>query len=343
MTSYSEQLLQRKQDAAATDAALVAHFGFEANDCTNWNALWQRGWREVLVNPSPTDTYQPKGLPPGGLGGWVSRDGRQAEAYPPSLYSDKFPFHFVKQLANGPAELIASVDSWLDYEDDIDCDQLLSVVGRVNGLLYQNKLCYLLGTGSIKQEPRFDIQQQDALLQNVSSRAGKIILVSGAGVAIPNEPVIKQDFAVGMLQGVCRQVEMLRQKFSEATREQASQLVTTDSFEQQNTNHQSFAQQNPNLTHRQIALLYIYKDILLDEALATQVGKDHGHESATTGRKIMTDHYYPLRGKANNRTGVEGKTAITNMSKAIKGVIPYLPEDKRQQAEDELQVLEGKK
>jgi hypothetical protein len=343
MTSYSEQLVQRKQDATAADASLVAHFGPEAHDCTNWNTLWQRGWREVLTNASPTDTYQPKGLPPSGLGGWVSKDGRQAEAYPPSLYSDKFPFHFVKQLANGPAELIATVDSWLDYEDDIDCDQLLSVIGRINGLLHQNKLSYLIGTGYIKQETRFDIQQQDALLQNVSSRDGKIILVSGVGVAIPNEPVIKHDFAMGMLQGVCRQIEVLRQEFNNKIQEQTSQSVPTDISEQKGETPQIVIQRNSNLTHRQIALLYIYRDTPLDEAIATEVGKKYGHDSATTGRKIMTDHYHPLRGKANNRTGVEGKTAIANMSKAIRGVIPHLPEDKRQQAEDELQVLEGKR
>jgi hypothetical protein len=97
------------------------------------------------------------------------------------------------------------------------------------------------------------------------------------------------------------------------------------------------------LTHRQIALLYIYQGISLDEALATQVGKENGHKSDTSGRKIMTDHYHPLRGPANNRTGVEGKTAIANMSKAIEGVILHLPEDKRQQAEDELQSLRDKK
>lgn len=343
MKSYSEQLNQRKQIAASDDAAFVAHFGPEANDCSNWDALWQRGWQEDLTNASSTETYQPKGLPPSGLGGWVSNDGRQAGAYPPSLYSDKFPFYFVKQLANGPAELVAAVDSWLEYEDDIDCDQLLSVIGRIDSLLHQNKLSYLIGTGGIHQEPRLDIQQQETLLQNASSRAGKIIFASCVGIAIPNTPVINIGFATGMLQGICRQVDVLRQKFGEATREQPSLLVTTDVLEQQSANHQLVVQQVHNLSHRQIALLYIYQGILLDEALAAEVGKKHGHESATTGRKIMTDHYHPLRGPANNRTGVEGKTAITNMSKAIKGVIPHLPEDKRQQAEDELQVLEGKK
>jgi hypothetical protein len=93
------------------------------------------------------------------------------------------------------------------------------------------------------------------------------------------------------------------------------------------------------LTHRQIALLYVYQGILLDEALASKAGRENGHGSRSTGRKIMT-LYHDLRGEPNNRIGVEGNLSVGNMRKAIAGVIPLLSGNARQQAERELQSLE---
>jgi hypothetical protein len=96
------------------------------------------------------------------------------------------------------------------------------------------------------------------------------------------------------------------------------------------------------LTHRQIALLYIYQGTLLDEALATEVGRGNGHDSRSSGRKIMRQ-YHDLRGEPNNRTGVEGSISVANMRKAITGVIPLLSGTARQQAERELQLLKAER
>ena len=208
MTSYSKQLAQRKQEATDEDAALVAHFGPKAENCANWDGLWQRGWREELVNPSPTDTYEPKGLPPGWVGGWVSADGRQAGADPPSLYSDKFIFYFTRQLADDKTKLIARATNYLVDADEIDCDQLTNVVDTITICLNSKKLHYLAGNGHLREVGHVNTVQIEEFFQNWDSKKnGTGLFITSLGIAIANHRVIPAEVVRGKLQAVRRQIE----------------------------------------------------------------------------------------------------------------------------------------
>ena len=87
--SYADQLSQRQQAASDEEAVWVEHFGKQAEDCENWQELWAAGWREELYNPSPTETYQPRGVPHDEegyiIGGWPDESGRGV-ANQPSHY-----------------------------------------------------------------------------------------------------------------------------------------------------------------------------------------------------------------------------------------------------------------
>jgi len=211
--NYGEQLAQRKQEAADEEAAFIAHFGPEAEDCANWDDLWQNGWREVLVNPSPTETYKPKGLPPGWVGGWVSEDGREAGADPPSLYSDKFVFYFAQQLADDKAELLARTTNFLAHADEIDCDQWTTVIDIITTYLSSSILFYVTGRGHRLEFNQMDATQREAFFQQRNSKQNSAgLFITSFGVSITNHQVVPAEVARGKIQAVRRQIEIRQQQ-----------------------------------------------------------------------------------------------------------------------------------
>ncbi|MDO7854420.1 hypothetical protein [Hymenobacter convexus] len=136
-------------------------------------------------------------------------------------------------------------------------------------------------------------------------------------------------------------------QFEEATSEKASEgpygiahEPDTDTLSAANYKPDEL-QKGAELTLRQVALLHYYKGVTWETTTAAgEAARVAGYNSPTSGRQLKTDLNYVQR--TSNRTGVEGK-AIIPMCRDISAVIPHLPEDKRQQAEDELQQLELKK
>lgn len=211
MASYSEQLAQRKQVAADEEAALVAHFGPEANNYANWDSLWQRGRIEELTNPSPTDIYQPKGLP--ASGGWVSEDWREAGADPPSLYSNKFLFYFTRQLADDKAELIAMATDLLIDADAMDCDLFTAAIDTMTVYLHSPALHHVAGNGHPLEVGQMTPAQIEDFFQSWNSKKDNAgLFVTWLGVAIANKRVVPAEVAKGKLQEVRRQIEARQQQ-----------------------------------------------------------------------------------------------------------------------------------
>ena len=95
------------------------------------------------------------------------------------------------------------------------------------------------------------------------------------------------------------------------------------------------------LTMRQVVLWRLYVGLKLVRSRADQVARDAGFDARTSGQQLWDQHRLFAPGP-KSRTNVVGK-AVHNLCIDIAAVIPYLPKDKRQQAEYELQQLELKK
>lgn len=321
--TYSEQLAQRKQEAADEEAAFIAHFGPEANNCANWDSLWQRGWHEVLVNPAPTDTYQPKGLPPGG-GGWVSKDGRKAGAYPPSLYSDKFLFYFARQLADNKAELVVRVtDYLLANADEMDCDLLTEVIDTITVYLHSPALHHVAGTGYALEVGGANTVHIEGFFRNWNSKKDASgLFITGLGIAIANKRVVPAEVAKGKLQAVRRQIEARQQQL------QAGLFIRTPK------------EQEGKMSLPTLALVLIYEGKTLQRGeQAALLARNAGH---TSGDSLYNEYCKYLA--KDNRLGFSNDTARKgrNMINRIQAALPHLSETAKQQAENEINVIKAR-
>lgn len=91
-----------------------------------------------------------------------------------------------------------------------------------------------------------------------------------------------------------------------------------------------------NLTLRQIALLHIYQDKLINRSLANQIAQHYGHKS---GEKLYK--HYIKHTRTSDRTGIEGKQ-IDPVLKDINAIIHLLNERQKQQAESEIKTIKAK-
>ncbi|GAB2854631.1 hypothetical protein [Hymenobacter ruber] len=323
MASYSEELARRKQAAADEEAAFVAHFGREAENCANWDDLWQHGWREELVNPAPTATYQPKGLPEDGAGGWVSDDGRQAFADPPSLYSDKFLFHFAGQLVDEEATVAARVSDWLQDADEMDCDQLSAIVGKVATYLANYSLYHVSGTGRNVDMGLLGPERLEAFFQNWDSTKNAAgLFISCPGLAVANRRPVPAVVVGSVLQAVRRQIEARRQ-----------QLQTTVFIP-------APKEKKGKVSLSTLALIILYKGETVQRgAQANRLAQEAGYAS---GDSLYNN--YCNYSTQENRIGFGNDTARKgrNMIARIQAALPYLDGAAREKAENEINTIEAR-
>lgn len=209
MTSYAKKLQERRQDALVLELALIEHFGKDAEDCDNWQELWSRGWMEFLSNASPTDTYQPKGIPrdEDGLiiGGWAHPETGLGYADEPSMYSDKFPYLLAKTLAEGTSAWVTYFMSMLDRADEVGCDQLEATVDTLTTYLRNYPLRWIQGTGRILVlDPLTDAEK---LFQSWDEKkSGRGLFICHAGIAVHGRPVVPHEVAMNALSIARRQI-----------------------------------------------------------------------------------------------------------------------------------------
>jgi hypothetical protein len=323
MTSYSDQLAQRKQAAAKAEATLVAHFGPEAENCANWDELWQRGWREVLTNPTPSPTYRPKGLPHDGEGGWVSEDGRRAGAYPPDIYSDKFLFYLAKQLFDDEVTVAARIADWLEDADEIDCDQLSAVVGKLTTYLANYHLYHVSGTGQTVDMGLLDTERMEAFFQNSHSiKNVTAVFISRPGIAIANRRPVPAVVASSILQAIRRQIEARQQQL------QAGVFI------------RSPKEQEGKISLPTLALILIYERQTLQRGeKANSLARNAGHAS---GDRLY--NAYCKYSASNDRLGFDNDTASKgrNMIGRIQAALPHLTTEAKQRAENEISIIEAR-
>lgn len=224
MAAYSEQLAERKRAAADTEAELVAHFGPDANNCANWDDLWQRNWLRILTNSSISKL--PDTLP--STGGWVSENGRQAGADPPSLYSDKFLFYFARQLADDRTELVVRANKLLTRADEMDCDLFTQAIETITVCLNSPALHVILGSGHSTEMKPITAPQIEELFRSWERKdeAGGVC-VNRWGIAIPGHRAVPAEVAVRKLQAVSRQIEARQQQLQATSERDATSSEPT--------------------------------------------------------------------------------------------------------------------
>jgi hypothetical protein len=320
--TYSDQLAQRKQEAADEEAELVAHFGPDANDYANWDTLRHQGKVEMLTNPAPTDTYKPKGLP---SIWWTSLNSDiwyEKDAYPPSLYSDKFLFYFARQLPGDKTELIARATTLLAHADEMDCDQFTAVVDTITTYLSSPILHYINGSGDRAEFNQMNSTQKEAFFQNWPSKKESTgLFITSCGAAIANHRVIPAEVVKGKLQAIRSQIEARQHQL------QAGVFIRTP-------NEQEGKTSLPTL-----ALILIYEGQTVQRGeQANLLARNAGHNS---GESLYQNycHYYPY----HNRIGFDNETAKRgrNMIKRIRAALPHLSQSARQKAENEIAIIEA--
>lgn len=323
MESYQMRLAQRRQAAADSEAALVAHFGPEAENCANWDKLWQRGWLEVLTNPSPTETYQPKGLPPDGAGGWISEDGNEAYASPPDLYSNKFLFYFAKQLVDDEATVAARISDWLEDADEMDCDQLSAVVGKLATCLANYDLYHMSGNGQTVDVGLSEPERIEAFFQHWDSKKDAAgLFISRPGLAIANRRPVPALVVSSVLQVVRRQIEARLQQL------QTGLFIPKPK------------DRDGKMPLPTVALILIYEGQTLQRGeRANRLARNAGHNS---GDKLYG--YYSNYSTTVNRLGFENDTANKGrkMIGRIQSALPYLSGEAKKKAENELSIIEAR-
>ena len=271
------------------------------------------------MNPPPTETYEPKGLPP--AGGWVSEDGRESGAYPPGLYSDKFIFYFARQLADDKAKLLAVATDWLADTDEMDCDQFTATVDTITTYLSSPKLHYIAGSGHLVEVGQMNPAQAEGFFQNWDSKKDEAgVFVTSLGVAIPNRRVVPAEVARGKIQAVRRQIEVRQQQL------QAGVFV------------RSPKEQEDKIPLPTLALILIYEGQTLQRGeQANLLARNAGH---TSGDSLYNEYcHYSVN---NNRLGFDNDTARKgrNMITRIQAALPHLKEAARQKAENEITTIQ---
>lgn len=95
---------------------------------------------------------------------------------------------------------------------------------------------------------------------------------------------------------------------------------------------------NPELTIKQIALIYIYKGDNITRETGKLIAKEFGFNSKNSGDKLY--QYFNKYYRLSDRTGAEDTELKTkNKIALIENVIELLPEDKQIKARDELSIL----
>ncbi len=204
---YDQEFAQRRQAVAEEEAALVRHFGEEAEDCQNWQRLFELSWLDELTNgtgsklPRDEDDYI--------IGCWID-DNNKVISNGVSLYSDKFLYGLTKDIVKGGPVLVSSLADILEQADEIDCDQLTNTVDTISTYLSSSTLRELLGGGHVITLG--SVLNSELFFQGWNeSKGGSGLLICRFGIAIPGSPIIPAEVAINALKVVRRRIEARQQ------------------------------------------------------------------------------------------------------------------------------------
>ena len=330
MDSYDERLTQRLEATAALESAYVHHFGPEAAKYDRWARLWRNGWQEVLTNPAPTPTYQPRGLPLDAEGHIISGGtGVDGELLPPPLshYSPKFLFAVAQEIANGGPQLVAAISDILAEADEVDCDHLTKTVDELTTYLNNYALRCIDGSGRVTRIGQLDPAQTENFFRNWNEeQPGNDVFIARPGIAISGRPVLPHEVASNVLQTVQRQIQARRVGYAKP-----AQLLA------------ALATQKPDkkkLSLPAVALTLIYEGKYLQRGnkaneLALQAGHNSGDSLYNQYSKYSTD---------SNRIGFDNETARKGrkMIERIREALPGLSSKAKQKAESEIIMIEAR-
>lgn len=330
MISYDERLAQRREEATAMESAYVRHFGPEAEKYDNWARLWRTGWQEELVNPAPTLTYQPKGLPRDEEGNILSGGtGADGSPLPPSLshYSPKFLFALAQATAHGGPQLVAAISNILAEADEVDCDQLTEALDKLTTYLSNYALRSIDGTGYVIRVGQLDRAQIEQFFRSWNENTpGSGVFITHFGIAIPGRPVVPFEAATNVIEAALRQVVVRRKQY-------VAQTQTPSGL----ARHQS---DKKFLGLASLALILIYENKWLQRGEeANALAAQEGHSS---GDKLYIE--YCRYSAKDNRTGFDNETATKakHMIKRIQAALPKLSSSARVNAENEIELIRAR-
>lgn len=330
MASYDERLTQRQEVAADTERGYVQHFGPEAERYDNWARLWQTGWQEILTNPAPTPTYQPKGLPRDEAGYIITGgSGEFGRPLPPapSLYSPRFLFALVQTVADGGPHLVAAISSILSEADEVDCDQLTDALDTLITYLSNYALRSIDGTGmAIRVGLLERTQVESFFLHWDENKEASSIFITRFGIAVPGRPVVPYEVALNSLQAAQRQVQARRIEYAQTTRKLAALAPEKTG--------------KKKLSLGALALVLVYESKYLQRGSeANELALQAGHNSGEKLYQKYCEYMTP-----DNRTGFDNGTATKgrNMIKRIQEALPELSDNARQRADNEICMIEAR-
>lgn len=212
MTLYSELLTQRQEAAIESEKALICHFGKEAENCDNWQRLFELGWLDELTNASGRGKL-PRNEDNCILGCYFDEE-EKVFAHRPSLYSEKFLYCFITDIADGGPALSQYLSEIVEEADEVDCDQLSRVIDI--SITYLNSLTLRALTGSGVMIPYKSTAQsaESFMLTWDEEKVGSAVWICRFGIAVPGHPVIPFEVATRALKVIERQIEARRRSLT---------------------------------------------------------------------------------------------------------------------------------